>query len=161
MPIRFRCAYCNQLMGISRRKAGTVVRCPTCAGQVVVPDPDAVEATGGGGKEGPNLFERSDFDDVLRPGAPGATAAVGEGPAPPKKPAGAWGTSGEPMIDMERVDAVAVAAPVPPGSAVPEVSGTPPGLVLSSGKLTLLAVAAVLLLALAFVGGVLVGKYVL
>ena len=28
MPIRFRCAYCNQLMGIARRKAGTVVRCP-------------------------------------------------------------------------------------------------------------------------------------
>ena len=39
MPIRFRCAYCNQLMGISRRKAGTVVRCPSCSGQVVVPNP--------------------------------------------------------------------------------------------------------------------------
>ena len=25
MPIRFRCAYCNQLMAIARRKAGTVV----------------------------------------------------------------------------------------------------------------------------------------
>ena len=41
MPIRFRCAYCNQLMGISRRKAGTVVRCPSCSGQVVVPNPSA------------------------------------------------------------------------------------------------------------------------
>ena len=30
MPIRFRCAYCNQLMGIARRKAGTVIRCPNC-----------------------------------------------------------------------------------------------------------------------------------
>ena len=37
MPIRFRCAYCNQLLGIARRKAGTVVRCPGCSGQVVVP----------------------------------------------------------------------------------------------------------------------------
>jgi phage FluMu protein Com len=37
MPIRFRCAYCNQLMGIARRKAGTVVRCPKCAGEVIVP----------------------------------------------------------------------------------------------------------------------------
>src|SRR5215831_13122157 len=46
MPIRFRCAYCNQLMGIARRKAGTVVRCPRCAGQVIVPDPgpEAVDA---------------------------------------------------------------------------------------------------------------------
>jgi DNA-directed RNA polymerase subunit RPC12/RpoP len=37
MPIRFRCAYCNQLMGIATRKQGTVVRCPKCSGQVVVP----------------------------------------------------------------------------------------------------------------------------
>ena len=37
MPIRFRCAYCNQLLGISRRKAGSVVQCPKCAGQVIVP----------------------------------------------------------------------------------------------------------------------------
>jgi hypothetical protein len=44
MPIRFRCAYCNQLLGIARRKAGTVVRCPTCAGQVVVPNPQEVVA---------------------------------------------------------------------------------------------------------------------
>src|SRR5262249_61750502 len=40
MPIRFRCAYCNQLMGIARRKAGNVVRCPRCAGQVIVPNAD-------------------------------------------------------------------------------------------------------------------------
>src|SRR5438067_13438618 len=40
MPIGFRCAYCNQLMGIARRKAGTVVHCPKCKGQVVVPTPD-------------------------------------------------------------------------------------------------------------------------
>jgi hypothetical protein len=40
MPIRFRCAYCNQLMGIATRKAGTVITCPKCAGQVVVPKPD-------------------------------------------------------------------------------------------------------------------------
>jgi DNA-directed RNA polymerase subunit RPC12/RpoP len=42
MPIKFRCAYCNQLMGIARRKAGTVVNCPNCNGQVVVPDPALV-----------------------------------------------------------------------------------------------------------------------
>src|SRR2546430_16939690 len=83
MPIRFRCAYCNQLMGISRRKAGTVVRCPTCAGQVVVPDPDApapADEKPGEQAAAPNLFERSDFDDVLRPvgaASPGATVSAG------------------------------------------------------------------------------------
>lgn len=40
MPIRFRCAFCNQLMAISRRKAGKVVRCPKCAGDIIVPGTD-------------------------------------------------------------------------------------------------------------------------
>src|SRR5262249_32266945 len=53
MPIRFRCAYCNQLMGIARRKAGTVVRCPRCAGQVIVPDPGPEAADAGGERNGP------------------------------------------------------------------------------------------------------------
>src|SRR5205807_1078291 len=43
MPIRFRCAYCNQLMGIARRKAGTVVKCPKCAGEIIVPVPEGDE----------------------------------------------------------------------------------------------------------------------
>src|SRR5437870_13027604 len=75
MPIRFRCAYCNQLLGIARRKAGTVVRCPTCAGQVVVP---TVEDEGNGGPPGNTdqlIFERSDFDDLLNPrGQPALTS---------------------------------------------------------------------------------------
>jgi hypothetical protein len=43
MPIRFRCAYCNQLMGIARRKAGSVVKCPKCAGEIIVPTPEGNE----------------------------------------------------------------------------------------------------------------------
>src|SRR5688572_8659123 len=67
MPIRFRCKYCNQLMGIAHRKAGTEVECPTCKGKVAVPlsssemaaappSPPAVNAP---------LFEQSDFGDFL------------------------------------------------------------------------------------------------
>lgn len=79
MPIKFRCVYCNQLLGISRRKAGTVVRCKTCDGQLVVPDPasaatelaeDGLEGVGSVTKEPPpaeKLFERDDFDKVLEP----------------------------------------------------------------------------------------------
>jgi hypothetical protein len=37
MPIRFRCVHCKQLLGIARRKAGTLVRCPKCQQQVLVP----------------------------------------------------------------------------------------------------------------------------
>src|SRR5262249_55853942 len=72
MPIRFRCAYCNQLLGISRRKAGTVVRCPTCAGQVVVPNVETEKALGPASQADEFIFERSDFDNLLNPagGAP-------------------------------------------------------------------------------------------
>src|SRR4051812_50144713 len=105
-------------MGISRRKAATVVRCPTCSGQVVVPDPDAPEpadAKPGEKAAAPNLFERSDFDDMLRPGVPGATVkAGGEASQPSHVPmTGAWGTNAEPALPIERVGGVAVAAPAP------------------------------------------------
>src|SRR6478672_11236141 len=97
MPIRFRCVYCNQLLGISRRKAGTVVRCTTCEGQLIVPNPDdpaATELAGGGDHglpgepplpaSGGGLFEQSDFDAVLEPvGAAAKPAAVASPPAPP------------------------------------------------------------------------------
>jgi DNA-directed RNA polymerase subunit RPC12/RpoP len=71
MPIRFRCVYCNQLLGISRRKAGTVVRCTSCEGQIIVPD-EPVEAKASTrsdvGRSGTsNLFEQDNIDDVLRP----------------------------------------------------------------------------------------------
>jgi len=63
MPIRFRCAYCNQLMGIGRRKAGTIVRCPRCAGEVIVPAAQAVPSAAGPGVN--PLFEQDDFAQEL------------------------------------------------------------------------------------------------
>ncbi len=38
MPIRFRCGYCNRLLGIARRKAGSETTCPHCGYTVTVPD---------------------------------------------------------------------------------------------------------------------------
>src|SRR5205809_498022 len=124
MPIRFRCAYCNQLMGIARRKSGTVVRCPTCSGQVVVPNPDPndpdepepikEEPKKRGAPQpnaDPNLFERSDFDEVLRPGVAAPAATVAAGGQPP--PTGAWGTAHEAAMGVERLDGVVIAAPAP------------------------------------------------
>lgn len=160
MPIRFRCAYCNQLMGIARRKSGTVVRCPTCTGQVVVPGPEADEPDPGEKSpppQGPNVFERSDFDEVLRPGVPNHHAGTVAADQGKDEPSGAWGTHAEPLPPMERVDAVAVAAPARASSRTP----TSAGIVLSTKHLTLLAIAAALILGLVFAGGVLVGKFAL
>src|SRR5436305_506726 len=108
MPIRFRCAYCNQLMGIARRKAGNVVRCPTCAGQVIVPTPGAAEP------DEPNpaatrpqaapLFEHGDFEqDILQPPG-GKSPRRGGSLGPPSYQAPALpsaGKSRDDAIDVE------------------------------------------------------------
>lgn len=89
MPIRFRCGHCHQLLGIARRKAGTVVVCPSCQQAVVVPTTDEADALAGMTKgpvsregdrskkvsppasteapPGGFVFERSDFDELFRP----------------------------------------------------------------------------------------------
>lgn len=44
MPIKFRCEYCRQLMGIAENKAGSQVDCPTCGRALRVPTrPGTVE----------------------------------------------------------------------------------------------------------------------
>ena len=158
MPIRFRCAYCNQLMGISHRKAGTVVRCPNCAGQVIVPNSDgsdpgtgkAVEPREGGAEA---LFERGDFEDALRAASGGkrATASpAGAAPAPiiPAVPAEHKGKDGG-RYEVEPLD-------FPSSVATP---AEPPGIYLSPAMATLLSVALVVALAFAFTAGLIVGRF--
>ena len=40
MPIKFRCVQCNQLLGVSPSKVGSVVSCPRCAVELIVPEAD-------------------------------------------------------------------------------------------------------------------------
>lgn len=78
MPIRFRCAYCKQLMSIGSRKKGTVVRCPKCSGQTVVPQQSSESGRGpASAKAGPGPtssdaaptpFDLSDVEILSRPG---------------------------------------------------------------------------------------------
>jgi hypothetical protein len=161
MPIRFRCAYCNQLMGIARRKAGTVVRCPTCGGQVVVPTPEPPiqpvqlpPAPGNGPPPPPNLFEQQDFDVGMF--NPSPVAAPGPVPSP--------------ALELPPQATVPTPAPLPAaGSAFASSSGfnvnpivlTPPrsqGVVLTQARLLLLAGGIVVLMALAFAAGFLCAK---
>jgi len=153
VPIRFRCAYCNQLMGIARRKAGTVVRCPTCSGQVVVPNPDATGAQQG--PQQPNqLFERSDFDELFDPVSPKEHTGATVGARPPESPPVGWGTQAEKSSGVAHLE---------PGPAPELLTSTPapPGIVLSPSFLTLLTVIGILLLAVVFGAGILVGKFLL
>lgn len=44
VPLKFRCYQCNQLLGVSRNKVGTVVACPKCGADLIVPDPEEFES---------------------------------------------------------------------------------------------------------------------
>jgi hypothetical protein len=188
MPIRFRCRNCQQLLGIARRKAGQSVRCPTCHRDVLVPPEDEEPPPGAAAPPGepapvaaappaapaagaPPLYERSDFDALLhgetdlpsrleerRPVLPRALPplAPAPDPIPVLAPVRHGGTLRQPAggFDVEPAEPPAEPAwplPVPP----------PPGLVLSSQQVTWLAIAAVVLLAVSFAAGVLVGRFVL
>jgi hypothetical protein len=159
MPIRFRCAYCNQLLGIARRKAGTVVRCPSCSGQVVVPSLE--EAGLGKDKDKPahGPFEGNEIDkmlegtageqpSVIQPGVGPVLASQYAGAPPgPAKPA-AGGAAGKPAPQP-------ATAPMPVQPPAPAPAG--PGILLSPTKATLLSVGVVVALAVAFGSGLLVG----
>jgi hypothetical protein len=157
MPVRFRCAYCNQLLGIARRKIGTIVRCPTCSGQVVVPAVDSVPVEQPAGAAQQPVFERSDFEQLFGTATagnpPSALEASPQAPLP-AAPAGAWGTHAEPAFDVEKLDPSV-------STHHKAVISAPPGIVLSPTKATILAVAVIVALGVAFGAGVLVGKLVL
>src|SRR5438132_6458859 len=165
MPIRFRCAYCNKLLGIARRKAGTVVRCPTCAGQVVVPTVETNEPEGRPGEEKQLIFERSDFDELLNQdgtepspaGKKPTLVAAGEEPiaiaSAAAAPAKTWGAQAEPSSKVQHV----LTAPIPP-PAEADVHSVD-GVFISRGKATLLMLLAIRAIALAFGGGVLAGYF--
>jgi DNA-directed RNA polymerase subunit RPC12/RpoP len=166
MPIRFRCVYCEKLLGIARRKAGAVVNCPHCGEKLIVPTPEEGaeapgtqdEGTRGTEEEqalapagGPQLFERSDFEALLQSEPTFRSGDDESGPpksAKPKPP--------PPQFDLE--SDFPEKKPAPPLPALEKPPAVEPGVYLSPKWLTWLSVAGVLLLALAFALGLVVGR---
>ncbi len=97
MPIRFRCSYCNRLLGIATRKAGTETVCPHCGYTITVPVPQSDEET----------TQRINLDDVEELIGRAATERIAE-PA------------------TQRLEAPVVAAPVSPPPAPPAARVSPP-----------------------------------
>jgi hypothetical protein len=162
MPIQFRCNYCNQLLSIATRKSGAVVNCPTCDARIIVPrqgEPpkmqeavkagEAAKVKGSSPKPGqPSFLERGDFDDLLK--APEPVHDLPEpvrAPVPEKKPAELPPPSSDSFTNKEvNVECV---------GTLP-VAGT--ALVLTPARATIIAVGAIVLLALAFLAGLFVGR---
>jgi hypothetical protein len=155
MPIRFRCAYCNQLMGIARRKAGTVVRCPKCAGQVVVPIPESGE--GDGPEQAPQpapgaqaadggLFEQSDFEKVFDHGPAAGPQVLHPPSSPQPAPVGPVPPAGGLLPEFD-------AFPLNPGPNTPAR-----GVFLTSGVLAVICALVVVLMGMAFFLGLLLGR---
>jgi hypothetical protein len=148
MPIRF-------------RKAGTVVRCPNCAGQVVVPTlEEAGEKPSDGTAQasgGQHMFEGNEIDRLLE-GAGGDQpsalphSARGTGPVAP-----ATGVAAPPAPSAPAAQPI-VATPGL-GPTAPPGAKPPGGIWLSPAKATLLSVLAVVGLALSFGIGLLVGLF--
>src|ERR1022692_2553077 len=140
MPIRFRCAYCNQLMGISTRKAGTVVRCPKCAGEIIVPMPEGMHPPEERADQaaGPQAFEDQNFEQVFSPPANGTAAAAPEAPSAPV-----------PMGALSSAELTMAGPTAPPKRA---------GLFLPLPMLIISLVVIVLLFILVFVLGLIIGR---
>src|SRR5262245_13462104 len=165
MPIRFRCGYCNRLLGIARRKAGTETTCPHCGYTLTVPSPPAEDRT-----------ELAEFEPLLKPAAPesgsdevdsaGPSPAAAAAPKPPPLPPGE-----KPLFerDLESVFGALMTATKPaeeqkrkpaPTSGMEALSLAPERgqVVLSPQAVTILAIAAVVLLVVSFAVGYLVGS---
>jgi hypothetical protein len=172
MPIRFRCVYCDKLLGIAKRKAGAVVNCPQCGQPLIVPTPEpepepqaTAVPSGPASSAGPEvrvpdrLFERDDFDVLLEPDAtfrtPDAPPARTR-PKPAVQPEPARPLPPQPFAAERHLPQPPPGSPtVPPmGARMPATTG----IVISSGVLILSLIAVLGLLGLAFGGGVLVGR---
>lgn len=160
MPIRFRCVYCDKLLGIARRKAGAVVNCPQCGQPLIVPTPEPGAEPEPDPMPAPprpaaapvpptppgRLFERDDFDVLLEPDA---RVRNPDPPSPTRRPAPAEPANGlppSPFAAERRLPTVA------------EPAARPRGLVLSTPMVTLGVLAVLFLMGVAFGGGVLAAR---
>ncbi len=163
MPIRFRCAYCNQLMGISHRKMGTIVRCPKCSGQVVVPQIEGTPDDDASAQDADMSAAVRALEDpeleLLLAGAAGESPGMSNRKLKPKGPPKAILE-----IDVEPLDAP---PPLPPSAAIEPSSSQPmpiespsaaaPAIVKLPSRFGA-AAAVLLLMGLAFLVGFLFGK---
>jgi phage FluMu protein Com len=177
MPIRFRCSQCDRLLGIARRKAGTQIRCPQCGELTTVPSEDAPPSTDQTLEGLDELLgpPSNGHAAVLAPPVPALAAPPHEAdldffpPAPPRpKPApkvrpkkpddGLFEQDVDDLLGIEKIDEALLldepskAKPVN-GTDAKSLDDGPGTITLSSQRATLIVVAAVILMLVAFATG--------
>lgn len=154
MPIRFRCGYCNKLLGIARRKAGTQTTCPHCGAAITVPVPDDDMED-----------ELDEIDALLKGGTPAGEPASSPQRSPPA-------TGGERPLFERDIDSVlgptkkaaaAPPAPQPQTAHAPGMDATSlgaPGVPYTTGaqRTTAIIVCVLVLLMMAFAAGFLIAS---
>jgi phage FluMu protein Com len=183
MPIRFRCTYCNRLLGIATRKAGTQTRCPHCGYEITVPVPaEAAAGTERAAEDPEPLFGRAAPEVMSEQAvavAPAARPVETGRPAPPRPangPTSRPAPSPPPSVpheptrpddrplfegDIDEIfgDAARPAEPAPARPPAPDgvdarSLGEPARhIVMSARTATLLMAAVVILMALSFAAG--------
>jgi phage FluMu protein Com len=114
MPIRFRCSYCNRLLGIATRKAGTETTCPHCGYTITVPVPQEDDTR-------TDRVNVDEIDQILGNAATEAVtqSAVAAAPAAPAMPPSA------PVAEKPPEARPAQAASVAPSAPPPKVHPSP------------------------------------
>ena len=124
MPIRFRCSYCNRLLGIATRKAGMETICPHCGYTITVPVPQEDD----GRTERINLEDVEELlgNAVTENIAPQAAVAAAPAAPPVEEPPRAEAPRPPVPVYPRPVSppAAAVAPPAPPPA--PKVRPAPP-----------------------------------
>lgn len=152
MPVKFRCAYCTQLMSIASRKIGAIVKCPKCRGEVMVPDPGGVSKE----EDGPELDEVAvEQEQPLPPVPPPKSSA--SAPARPKL------ASAPTKVDTPALTLPAeIKPPLPPpvsfSSPKAAAPATTNGVVVSPPILWILSALVFGMVFVAFVTGLLLGR---
>lgn len=154
MPIRFKCPTCERMLSIARRKAGSRIVCPRCEDDVTVPDADLADE------------EEVNVEPVEESGSSTKPIAIGAPPKPkvptkPKPDKLFEDSDFEHLLD-EKVKKVAD-EPRKPEPPKPLPAPTPEpiedkGILLSRGAAVVLGVLMLVLLALAFATGYLIGR---
>ena len=170
MPIRFRCTYCNRLLGIATRKAGTETMCPHCGYTITVPVPHDDAQTERTSLDEIDQILGNSATEVATKSAVAAPAPSSKAhPAPPPTPKKATlapaptNPEDRPLFEKDVDDILGrpVALEEPQREKPAPVSGMDAmnleepthQIVISAQKATLLMILVVVLMALSFVAG--------